>query len=280
MVLLFHIGWSHSCDHTQLGLWLGLGHPRRPHSCLWQSVPAIGWGGSVLHSACLANRIARALNLAVVFEGTNTDATRPLKALAQKPYNNASAEFCWPKQVTRPTQIQGEGITDSLFLLLDGRNSGHSQGWEKSVVANFVESAITAPVSELLGALYPISLSKLWTDPRFFLQSHLSLSEPTLGWVHPLQSCPRTSSSGWWRVGWAAEYWKLSEEIWGDGQSQSRLSLLGQSPDWLGPEDGVRERALFMKDDLEPPAAVHRVARSRTRLSDWTELNWTCPRGP
>ena len=23
-------------------------------------------------------------------------------------------------------------------------------------------------------------------------------------------------------------------------------------------------------------AAIHRVARSRTRLSDWTELNWTC----
>ena len=60
--------------------------------------------------------------------------------------------FISAKQATNSSQIQGEEITDSLFLLLDGRNSGHSQGWEKSVVANFVESAIIAPVSELLEA--------------------------------------------------------------------------------------------------------------------------------
>ena len=37
---------------------------------------------------------------------------------------------------------------------------------------------------------------------------------------------------------------------------------------WSKPQEIVKDRKVWR-------AAVHRVAKSRTRLSDWTELNWT-----
>lgn len=53
--------------------------------------------------------MAWASHLALPFEGTKTDAAGPLNAPAQKLRGDTSDEFCWPKQVTKPAQIPGEG---------------------------------------------------------------------------------------------------------------------------------------------------------------------------
>ena len=41
----------------------------------------------------------------------------------------------------------------------------------------------------------------------------------------------------------------------------------------------LRELGELVMDREAWSAAIHGIAKSQTRLSDWTELNWYCPAG-
>ena len=116
------MGWLGSADGSSVPHWLEM--LTQPHSAgsvagsgtsRTASFASLALGGSCwLTWLCspplgLSSRMAWASHLAVPFEGTKTDAARPLNAPAQKLRGNTSDEFCWLKQVTKPAQIRGEG---------------------------------------------------------------------------------------------------------------------------------------------------------------------------
>ena len=99
-----------------------------------------------------------------------------------------------------------------------------------------------------------------------------------LGWEDPLEKEMATHSSTLaWRIPWMEKPGGLqfmgSQRVRHDWATLLSLSLNSQDSEAYFKWDVCRLRELVM-DREAWRVAIHGVAKSQTRLRDWTELNW------